>query len=113
MLAMSAGILRIGILGDFNPEFRSHHATNDSLQHAAARLGVRLESQWLSTPSLVNPTAPEILATFDALWASPGSPYQSMDGMLRGIQFAREQDWPFLGTCGEAHRHPPCRVRSA
>jgi CTP synthase (UTP-ammonia lyase) len=23
-----------------------------------------------------------------------------MEGMLRGIQFARERDWPFLGTCG-------------
>jgi CTP synthase (UTP-ammonia lyase) len=100
MLAMGAGIIRIGILGDFNPEFRSHHATNDSLQHAAAKLGVKLESRWLPTPSLLNPTAAEILASFDALWASPGSPYQSMDGMLRGIQFAREQDWPFLGTCG-------------
>src|SRR5437660_10961782 len=100
MLPMGACLIRIGILGDFNAEFRSHHATNDSMRHAAAELGVKVESQWLPTPSLANPTATEILATFDALWASPGSPYQSMDGMLRGIQFAREQDWPFLGTCG-------------
>lgn len=28
----------------------------------------------------------------------PGSPYQSFDGMLRGIQFARERNWPFVGT---------------
>ena len=30
----------------------------------------------------------------------PGSPYKSFDGMLKGIEFARERDWPFLGTCG-------------
>ncbi len=34
--------VRIGILGDFNPEFRSHHATNDSLQHAARKLQLKV-----------------------------------------------------------------------
>lgn len=97
---MSATPLRIGILGDFNPEFRSHHAVNDSLQHAAAKLGMKIQAEWLPTPSLVTASANEKLASFDGLWASPGSPYQSMEGMLRGIQFAREQNWPFLGTCG-------------
>jgi CTP synthase (UTP-ammonia lyase) len=92
--------VRIGILGDFNPEFRSHHATNEALQHAAAKLKISLEPEWLATPSLVSPEAAKQLETFDGLWAAPGSPYKSMDGMLRGIQFARERDWPFLGTCG-------------
>jgi CTP synthase (UTP-ammonia lyase) len=92
--------IRIGILGDFNPEFRSHHALNDSLQHAAARLKMKIESEWLPTPSLEKVSANEVLASFDGLWASAGSPYKSMEGMLRGIQFAREQNWPFLGTCG-------------
>jgi CTP synthase (UTP-ammonia lyase) len=92
--------LRIGILGDFNAEFRSHHAINDSLQHASGKLGMKVESEWIPTPSIDKPSSDEILAAFDGLWASPGSPYQSMTGMLRGIQFAREQDWPFFGTCG-------------
>jgi len=91
---------RIGILGDFNPEFRSHRATGESLQHAANRLGHKLEFEWLPTPSLAKPSADEVLARFDGLFASAGSPYKSMDGMLHGIRFAREQDWPFLATCG-------------
>jgi len=37
-------------------------------------------------------------AQWDALIASPGSPYKSSTGMLRGIEFARTQDWPFTGT---------------
>ena len=92
--------VRIGILGDFNPEFRSHHATNHALQHAAARLNLVVESQWIATPSLLEPGAQKVLESFDGLWASPGSPYQSFDGMLKGIEFARRHDWPFLGTCG-------------
>lgn len=92
--------IRIGILGDFNPEFRSHHATNDSLQHAARKLGITVESVWLATPSLLEPNAAGILESFDGLWASAGSPYKSFDGMLKGIEFARVHDWPFLATCG-------------
>jgi len=41
-----------------------------------------------------------MLERFDGLWASPGSPYESAEGMLKGIEFARRRDWPFLGTCG-------------
>jgi len=44
--------------------------------------------------------AGKTLEACDGIWAAPGSPYRSMDGMLKGIQFARERDWPFLGTCG-------------
>ena len=92
--------VRIGILGDFNPEFPSHHATNDSLQHAARQLNTKVESEWIATPSLTADGAEKILETFDGLWAAPGSPYKSFDGMLKGIGFARRRDWPFLGTCG-------------
>jgi CTP synthase (UTP-ammonia lyase) len=92
--------VRIGILGDFNPDFRSHHATNDALQHAAAKLQITVESSWIPTPSLLEAKGVKALESFDGLWASPGSPYHSMDGMLKGIEFARSRDWPFLGTCG-------------
>ena len=92
--------VRIGILGDFNPEFRSHHATNDALQHAARKLGIEVQSEWIPTPSLIKPEAEKKLESFDGFWASPGSPYKSLEGMLKGIQFARVRDWPFLGTCG-------------
>jgi len=92
--------VRIGILGDFNADFRSHHATNDALQHAARKLKMEVKSEWLPTPSLLKPDAEQTLESFDGLWASPGSPYKSFEGMLKGIEFARRRDWPFLGTCG-------------
>jgi CTP synthase (UTP-ammonia lyase) len=92
--------VRIGILGDFNPEFPSHHATTNSLQHAANKLNLKIESEWIPTSSLTASSAENILQNFDGLWASPGSPYKSFDGMLKGIEFARRRDWPFLGTCG-------------
>ncbi len=95
-----ADSVRIGILGDFDPKSPTLPAVDKSLQHAAAKLGITVESTWLATPSLLEPNAEKTLEKFDGIWAAPGSPYKSFDGMLKGIEFARRRDWPFLGTCG-------------
>ena len=90
--------LTIGIIGDFNQQFRPHTATNDALRHAASHLSAAVQPDWLPTPSLVGPDALERLVRFDGLWASPGSPYQSLEGALAAIRFARERNRPFVAT---------------
>ena len=95
---MPARLIHIGILGDFNPDYHSHRATNVSLQHAAKALGREVESAWVPTPSLEGAQVEEILSPYDGLWASPGSPYRSMRGMLAGIEFARLCGRPFVAT---------------
>ena len=90
--------IRIGIMGDFEPSYHSHFATNAALYDAATRLNVPLTLRWLPTPTLHDADAPKILSPWDGLIAGPGSPYKSFTGMLRGIEFARTQDWPFTGT---------------
>jgi CTP synthase (UTP-ammonia lyase) len=89
--------VRIGIIGDFDGR-PSHLATNEAIAHSAAALGLVTEAHWLPTPLLLRPEGEQALAHCDGLWASPGSPYQSMEGALAGIRFARERAWPFVGT---------------
>jgi CTP synthase (UTP-ammonia lyase) len=92
--------VKIGIVGDFNPRFPTHLAIDAALEHTATALGITIEANWLPTRDLARDGADEVLAGFDGIWASPGSPYDSMDGMLRGIEFARTNATPFQGTCG-------------
>jgi CTP synthase (UTP-ammonia lyase) len=89
-----ANPLRIGIIGDFNPENPTHHATNQGLEHAAEALDRPFESVWLPTAQAHD------FGQFHGLFCSPGSPYRSFDGALLAIRFARENNIPFLGTCG-------------
>ena len=89
---------RIGIIGDFNTKYQTHVAISASLDHTAAALGVTIQAQWLPTPELAKGGADKLLAEYDALWASPASPYESAEGMLRGIEFARTRNVPFTGT---------------
>jgi CTP synthase (UTP-ammonia lyase) len=90
--------IKIGIIGDFDPNNTTHQATNDALGHAAKALAVSVDPVWLPTPSLDNEFIRAKLRSFDALWCAPASPYKSMSGALRSIRFAREGDWPFIGT---------------
>jgi CTP synthase (UTP-ammonia lyase) len=90
--------IRVGIIGDYNPDLRFHRATNEALKHTAEALSLSLDSEWLPTRSLEDASEQKSLERFDALWGSPGSPYNSMDGALLGIRFAREMGWPFIGT---------------
>lgn len=90
--------LKIGIIGDYNPDLRNHSATNEALSHAATKLSVSLETSWIPTLSLAEDNVMKTLKPFHALWCAPGSPYRSMDGALTAIRFAREQMRPFVGT---------------
>src|SRR5262245_40283516 len=91
--------VRIGIIGDYNPDALTHQATDAALRHAADRLGLAAAVEWLPTPELEHDLR-QRLRTFDALWCAPGSPYHSMRGALLGIRYAREEGTPFVGTCG-------------
>jgi CTP synthase (UTP-ammonia lyase) len=89
---------RIGIIGDYNPEFISHQATMDSLHHAAAALCLTIIPEWLPTEAIAKHEID--LMRFDGFWCAPGSPYRHFEGALTAIRFAREQRTPFIGTCG-------------
>lgn len=90
--------VRIGVVGDFNPEFHTHPAIARALNHSAAKVGTTVDVEWVPTSSLAQPGSEKTLEGFDGLIAAPGSPYRSFDGMLRGIEFARTRKWPFSGT---------------
>src|SRR2546422_712716 len=99
-MSFVADSVRIGILGDFQPKAPNLPAIEKSVEHASAKLQIAVEAKWIPTPSVLEPNGQKTLESFDGIWAAPGSPYKSFDGMLKGIEFARRRDWPFLGTCG-------------
>ncbi|WP_246317420.1 hypothetical protein [Paenibacillus agri] len=89
---------KIGLIGDFDAEVVAHIAIPQAIQLASQDLGCQIEIEWIPTTSLEQDYEQK-LATFQALWTVPASPYKSMQGALNGIRFAREHNIPFLGTC--------------
>ena len=90
----------LAIVGDFKPANRSHIATNDAIAHCAAASGITPRHEWIGTTELAAPGAVKRLEKFGGVWIAPASPYESLDGALAAIRFAREHRKPTLGTCG-------------
>jgi len=94
---MSA-IIRMVLIGDYDEAITAHRAIPLALDLAATATGCSVAPDWIATPELEH--GAQVLADYDAVWCTPGSPYASMNGALNGIRFAREHNLPFLGTCG-------------
>ena len=86
--------LTIGIVGERDPAFRPHIATDAALAHTGAALGLDVEARWIGTEDI------SAVEQADAIWCAPGSPYRSLDGALAALRHGRERGVPTLGTCG-------------
>ncbi|PEM34710.1 glutamine amidotransferase-related protein, partial [Bacillus wiedmannii] len=89
--------VRIALIGDYQPQAISHQAIPIALQLTASHLNVDIQSHWLPTETI---TDTSVLQDYDAIWVVPGSPYNHDDGAFMAIRHAREQNVPFLGSCG-------------
>ena len=88
--------MNVGLIGDFDASVTAHKAIPLALKLASEKISSAVEFQWLNSDTFKLSSLPE----FDALWCVPASPYEDTDKVLRAIRFARENDVPFLGTCG-------------
>jgi len=89
--------IRLALIGDHNPAILAHQAIPLALNLAAQQFNLDINSTWLASDVIHEGRS---LDEFDAFWCVPGSPYVSTEGALRAIRFARENQKPFLGTCG-------------
>lgn len=90
--------VNIGIIGDFDSKKTSHIATNDVITQAAKHLAIKVRIDWLPTESFMKSATGINFSKYEGIIASPGAPYKSMDGAIKGIQAAREKNIPFIGT---------------
>jgi CTP synthase (UTP-ammonia lyase) len=88
--------ISIVLLGEYDPAFEPHRATDAAIAHSSAALGRMAKGHWISTAEIDAAT----LARHQGLWVAPGSPYKDLPRTLESIRFAREQKLPCLGTCG-------------
>lgn len=85
------------MIGDYDASVPAHQAIPIALRLAGESVGAGVEFDWVSTPEIEDSSR---VAGFHGLWCVPASPYRNMEGALLAIRHAREQQRPFLGTCG-------------
>jgi len=85
----------IALVGDRSPSVRAHVRIPQLIDALRRRDGVVLDPYWVPSAE-----AHENLEGFDGIWVVPGSPYESAEGAIQAARTARENNIPFLGTCG-------------
>jgi CTP synthase (UTP-ammonia lyase) len=88
---------RISLVGDYDADVLAHQAIPRAIELSARRIGATVNLDWLPTDSIHDLN---ILESYHGIWCVPASPYRSMEGALLTIRYARENNIPFLGTCG-------------
>jgi CTP synthase (UTP-ammonia lyase) len=82
----------IALVGDRQPA----HASHRELDAVRGQLGEGVSAEWLATDE----DRVRDLGEFDGIWLVPGSPYADNVAACSAVTWARENDVPFLGTCG-------------
>lgn len=88
----------IGLVGDFDKKMYTHLAINDSLEHCRTYIDVQLDAPWISTTAIKELNG--IQDKFHGFWIVPGSPYLDDSAVYETIRWARENNFPLLGSCG-------------
>jgi CTP synthase (UTP-ammonia lyase) len=84
--------VRIALVGDRHPDHPSHR----ELDAVRGLLGNDVSAEWVASDG----DRIRALDGFDGIWVVPGSPYADDDAVYAAATWARENDVPFLGTCG-------------
>jgi CTP synthase (UTP-ammonia lyase) len=90
--------IQIGLVGDFSEKKHTHIALNNSIEHCRRHFHLEIIAHWLPTESVTD----SFLANhqYEGFWFTPGSPYINDDHVYHAIRWARENNFPALGTCG-------------
>jgi len=86
---------KIAILANFKPGYKPHEAMHSCFEDL--RNAFDLNFEWIPTELLAD-SAEHVLSGYDGIIAGSG-PYQSKQGILNGIRYARLNNIPFMGTC--------------
>jgi CTP synthase (UTP-ammonia lyase) len=82
----------IALVGDHNDAYPSHR----ELDAVRAMLGPDVVTEWMATDG----DRVTDLSGSNGVWLTPGSPYANDAAAYDAVRWARENDVPFLGTCG-------------
>ena len=91
--------VRIGMVGKYVDFPDAYASVVESLRHAAAGAGRKLEIDWILSENLTGMLVPGVLADLDGIVVPGGFGGRGIEGKISAIAYARRAEVPFLGLC--------------
>jgi len=91
--------IEIAIVGKYIRLSDAYLSVVEALRHAAIAMECDLNLRWISSESLESGSAEGYLAGVSGILVPGGFGFRGVDGKIAAIQYARENQIPFLGLC--------------
>ncbi|HEY2934516.1 MAG TPA: CTP synthase [Acidobacteriota bacterium] len=94
------GVISVGVVGKYVEYEDSYKSLNEALVHGGLANDVRVDVHWIESESIVGEELPEKLTReMDCVLVPGGFGKRGIEGMIRVIQYARENKVPYFGIC--------------
>lgn len=98
-LKNSKKTIEIGLVGKYVELKDSYKSISEAFVHAGASLNCKVDLKWIHSESLKDDNIEEKLTGLSGILVAPGFGTRGVEGKIRAVKFARENDIPFLGIC--------------
>ena len=95
----SNGQVRIAMVGKYVDFRDSYISLSEALRHAGFKAGVDIQIEYVESEEIQMRGAGALLESMDAILIPGGFGDRGIEGMIDSIQFARENNVPYLGIC--------------
>ena len=96
--AIQTMTVKVGMVGKYTELNDAYKSINEALSHAGIHTQTRVEIVYIDA-ELIETHGPSLLEPIDALLIPGGFGERGIEGKIASIQYARENQVPFLGIC--------------
>ncbi|MDD2942123.1 MAG: CTP synthase [bacterium] len=93
------GEVTIGMVGKYVDLTESYKSLNEALVHGGVPNDVRVKIKYIDAEDIENRGVTDELRSVDGILVPGGFGKRGSEGKIRAIQYAREEQVPFLGIC--------------
>ncbi len=94
-----ARMIDLAICGKYVGLKDSYKSIIEAFTHAGVENDAKVNLHWIDSEAIEQSGIPEIMTRMHGLLVCPGFGSRGVEGKIKAIQFARENNLPFLGIC--------------
>ena len=91
--------VEIGLIGKYVELKDAYKSISEALIHGGVANDTKVNIHWIQSEKITKANVQKQLANLDGIIVAPGFGSRGISGKIEAVQFAREENIPFLGIC--------------
>lgn len=92
-------VVEIGLVGKYVELKDAYKSISEALIHGGVANDAKVNVHWIQSEKITKSNQQKQLANLDGILVAPGFGSRGIAGKIEAVQYAREQNIPFLGIC--------------